>query len=158
MEGTVAALAASLVSLAAFAVVGAMFWRGSWLALLAGDAARSEKDAPACRKLGRRMAAVLAVCCALMATLVLFLAAGLAGASGLASAAALANNVAFFALIVAVGWFFIVQRPDREDGADDPVASRGRAARLDHLHMRTIVFVIAVIVVVAAVGMLAALA
>ncbi|OUO91473.1 hypothetical protein B5F40_03275 [Gordonibacter sp. An230] len=158
MEATVAAFAATLIVLAVFAIMGVMLWRGSWLALLVDDASCSEEDASSCRALGRRMAVVLAVCCALMATLVLFLAARLAGAHDLASIATMANNAAFLAFVVALAWFFVVQRPNRPEGVEDAVSRRARTARLDHLHTRTIVFVVAVIVAVIAVGMLAALA
>ena len=76
----------------------------------------------------------------------------------LASAATLVNNVAFVALLVAMVWFFIVQRPDRpKEGAssqDSPTASRAHAARLDHLPLATILFTLVVIAVIALVGIL----
>lgn len=59
------------------------------------------------------MAVVLLAACVLVATLLAFEGAKLAGNALLASAATLVNNVAFVALLVAMVWFFIVQRPDR---------------------------------------------
>lgn len=161
MDTTGAALAASLLSLVAFAVVGVMFWRGSWLVLLAGRAASKEADTEALRALGRRMGVVLAVGGVLMLTLAAFLGAELAQNASVAWVATMANNVAFIAFIVAVVWFFLVQRPERDGkvdkAADSPAAARARSARLDHLHMPTILFVIVLLLIVGAVGVLAAL-
>ncbi len=79
MEGTlVAALAASLASMAAFALLAVMFRRGSWLFLLAGRAAREGADEQGVRALGKRMAVVLVVGSALMATLAAYLGAEIA--------------------------------------------------------------------------------
>ncbi|WP_231847544.1 hypothetical protein, partial [Gordonibacter pamelaeae] len=108
--------------------------------------------------MGRRMAVVLLAACVLVATLLAFEGAKLAGNALLASAATLVNNVAFVALLVAMVWFFIVQRPDRpKEGAsseDSPMASRAHAARLDHLPLATILFTLVVIAVIALVGIL----
>ncbi len=66
--------------------------------------------------------------------------------------------MAFVALLVAMVWFFIVQRPDRPKesaSSQDPrMASRAHAARLDHLPLATILFTLAIIAVVALVGIL----
>ena len=159
MDGsTVVALAVSMVALVAFAVAALMFWQGKWLFLLLGKSAHVEGvDGPGQRRLARRMAAVLLICCVLVATLVLFEMAKLAGSTTLASVLALVNNGAFLALIVGLIWFFIVQRPIR--GKDDVAESgssarRAHAANLDHLHAATILFVIALLAIVALVGIL----
>lgn len=177
MNGTIiAAFAAAAAALVAFALAAFMFWKGKWLFLVAGSAAGTEEgkdagssadgagsesgrpDAGGVRKMGRRMAVVLLVSCVLVATLLAFEGAKLAGNAPLASAATLVNNVAFVALLVAMVWFFIVQRPDRpKEGAssqDSPTASRAHAARLDHLPLATILFTLAVIAVIALVGIL----
>ena len=134
MDGTtLAAFAAAAAALVAFALAAFMFWRGKWLFLVAGGAAAAEEaeSAAGCggseagpsgaggiRKMGRRMAVVLLAACVLVATLLAFEGAKLAGNALLASAATLVNNVAFVALLVAMVWFFIVQRPDRpKEGA-----------------------------------------
>ena len=161
VEGTlVAALAASLASMAAFALLAVMFRRGSWLFLLAGRAAREGADEQGVRALGKRMAVVLVVGSAFMATLAAYLGAEIARDAAVASVAAMANNAAFLALIASLIWFFVVQRPARPSGGDAPagrMAARVRAASLAHLHLATILFVIALIGVIAAVGVLAAL-
>lgn len=174
MDGTtLAAFAAAAAALVAFALAAFMFWRGKWLFLVAGGAAAAEEAESAAvgagseaglsgaggiRKMGRRMAVVLLAACVLVATLLAFEGAKLAGNALLASAATLVNNVAFVALLVAVVWFFIVQRPDRpKEGAssqDSPMASRAHAARLDHLPLATILFTLVVIAVIALVGIL----
>ena len=156
-ESVVAAIAVSSAALAACAVVAVMFWRGSWLFLLAGNGAANGDREEDCRKLGRRAAVMLLVGCALLATLIVFEAAGLARNVVLASAASFANNVAFLALVVAVIWFFLAQRPD-DDGLapDERRSARPRNASLDHVHAATIVFVIAFLAVIAVVGIVAA--
>src|SRR5699024_597241 len=99
VEGTlVAALAASLASMAAFALLAVMFRRGSWLFLLAGRAAREGADEQGVRALGKRMAVVLVVGGVLMATLAAYLGAEIARDAAVASVAAMANNAAFLAL------------------------------------------------------------
>lgn len=107
------------------------------------------------KRLARRMVVVLLIGFALVATLLLFEGAKLAGN---ATAATMANNVAFVALLVGMVWFFIVQRPDRskDDAAKEEsrMAARARSARLDHLPMATLVFTIAFIAVIALVGVL----
>ncbi|WP_162611494.1 hypothetical protein [Gordonibacter urolithinfaciens] len=171
MDGTtIAAFAAATAALVAFALAAFMFWKGKWLFLVAGGAAAVEEaesavgsaaglsDAGGVRKMGRRMAVVLLAACVLVATLLAFEGAKLAGNALLASAATLVNNVAFVALLVAMVWFFIVQRPDRpkeSTSSQDPrMASRAHAARLDHLPLATILFTLAIIAVVALVGIL----
>lgn len=161
MEGSLAAaLVVTGVALVAFALFAFLFWRGALLYLLAGKAALEPEgaDADACRTLGRRMAIVLMVGCALMATLVVYLAAELTLNAPLASVASMANNVAFIALVVALIWFFVVQRPNREKDEElSRPAARARAATLDHLHIGTILFVIALLAIVGLVGIVAAL-
>lgn len=147
MEGTlVVALIVSCAALAAFAFFAFMFWRGALLFLLAGSAATDGEHDEACRRLGKRMAVVLLVACALVATLAVLQAAEIARNALLASAATLANNGAFLALVAVVIWFFIVQRPDGER----------RRANLDHVHAATIVFVVLMLGAVGVVGMVAA--
>lgn len=162
MEGITVALGASIVALAALGTVALMLWRGSWLFLVAGKAAADEDAArqEACRTLGRRMAAVVLVACILMATLALFEAGKLTGSAPLATAATWANNAAFLALIVVLVWFFVVSRPERGDQraeGDGKRSARIRSANLDHLHIATVLFVIALLAVVALVGILATL-
>lgn len=172
MDGNmIAALVVAAATFVAFALVALMFWQGKWLFLVAGRAAGAEGadvgerggsaafgGADGVRKLGRRMAVVLLIACVLVATLLLFEGAKLAGNAPLASAATMANNVAFVALLVGMVWFFIVQRPDREKDEsskqESRVAARARTARLDHLPMATILFSLALIALTALVGVL----
>lgn len=161
MDGTaIVALATAVLVLVALAVLAWMFWRGSWLFLVAGRAGENgdEETSEGRRRLARRMAVVLLIGFALVATLLLFEGAKLAGNAPLATAATMANNVAFVALLVGMVWFFIVQRPDRskDDAAKEEsrMAARARSARLDHLPMATLVFTIAFIAVIALVGVL----
>src|SRR5699024_3174935 len=103
MEGSLAAaLVVTGVALVACALFAFMFWRGALLYLLAGKAALEPEgeNAVACRTLGRRMAIVLMVGCALMATLVVYLAAELTLSPTLAFVASMANNAAFIALVI----------------------------------------------------------
>lgn len=156
-EAVCAVVAVSSSALVAFAFVACMLWRGSWLFLLTGRAAANGEHDEACRKLGRRAAVMLFVGCALMATLVVFQIAVFSRNVPLASAFSLANNAAFIALIVVVIWFFIVQRPNEDETASRAHRSvRPRSAGLDHLHAATIVFVVAYLAVIAAVGIVAA--
>ncbi|RDB62392.1 hypothetical protein C1878_08730 [Gordonibacter sp. 28C] len=161
MDGiTIMALVTAALALVALALIALMFWRGSWLFLVAGRAAEDEAEdaAEGRRLLARRMAVVLLIGCALVATLILFEGFKLAGNASLAWAATMANNVAFVALLVGMVWFFVVQRPDRskDDAAKEEsrMAARARSARLDHLPMATLVFTIAFIAVIALVGVL----
>lgn len=150
MDGaSMLAVAATCTALVALAALAWAFRHGALLVLLTGRAEAGEGE----RALGRRMAVVLLVGCALMATLLVFQGAELARSASLARAASLANNVAFLAFIAAVVWFFIVQRPDRDE---DARKARPRAASLDHLHAATIVFVVCLLAVVGVVGLLAA--
>lgn len=156
MDGAIiAAIVLASAALVAFALFAAMFWRGRWLVLLAGSAAADPSRDEACQALGRRMSLVLMVAGTLMGTLVVFLAGGLARSTAVVSAASMANNVAFVGLVAALIWFFVVQRPSSEDPAQSR-AGGSRRASLDHLHAATIVFVVAMLAVVGAVGVVAA--
>ena len=164
MEGTAfVALAASIVSLAAFALLAVMFWRGSWLFLLAGRAGRKQEGDSGFRELGRRMAVVMAACAALMATLAAFLGTTIAGQAAIASAAAAVSNAALLVLVATVMWLLIANRPKAEgpregDGADPAaMAERIRRSSFGHLRPATVLFLIAALAVTVGVGVLAAL-
>lgn len=190
MDGqTIAAFAVSAAVLVLLVAATCQFFRGAWLFLLAGRQAAAEDARPGALKAARRMGAVCAVACVLVASLIGYEAAYLAGAAQAAWVLAMLNNIAFVAFVVAMVWFFIVQRPSREDagakgretralkappagsdvasdaGSADKGASsaasaaerRKRVASLDHLPTATILFSIALLAAMAAIGILFAL-
>lgn len=158
------ALAVALVALIACAVCALFFWQGKGLLLVAGrphdeESLVADQDSPNGReRLARRMTFVLLIGCLLIATLIVYEAAKLAANTSLVAAFTLINNVCFVALIIALIWFFIVQRPAKEEKdpekQESAVSARARSAQLDHLPLATILFVIAFLFVIGLVGVL----
>lgn len=129
---TIAAFAVSAAAFAALALVAWQLWRGRWLALIAGraGAAAEGEKGDGVRKAARRMALVALIECALVATLIVYEAARMQGpgAAGTVWALAMVNNAAFLAFVGVMIWFFIVQRPSKDERrgrASAPDAARG---------------------------------
>lgn len=170
MDGTMlVSLAVAILALVTCALLALLFWRGKCLILVLGrtespeytQVGEAENLLSGNQRLARRMAVVLLIGCFLIATLIGYEVAKLAGNASLASVLTLLNNVSFLAFIAGVIWFFIAQRSNKDENdpkkSEPSVAARARVARLDHLPTATILFVIAYLIVIGLVGVLFAL-
>lgn len=146
------------VSCLVLGMVSIQFFRGKWLILLVGTAAKTPESNQSAKPLGRHLSYALLMGCLLMGSLAVYKSALIFHNTTLTTGASLVNNGSFIAFVVMMIWFFIVCRPRARTTTSSSYTSPPHTPRrqsLDYLPATTLIFVLILIVLIGSVGFLA---